>query len=302
MNVSKVQAEGSVRAITERVCDEIKHNNPQGTFNFISEFAHPIPAMILGSMLGVPTDMVGKFIGWSDQLAAFMQNFVVSESQDRKLIAATIAALDEMKSFFAEAISARRHKPQTDVLSDIAGASELSVEALRNQYIHLMFGGHKVPEFLSGSLLYLLARDPGLFEKVRVNRAILGNAVNEAIRFESPIQYITRMAIEPLNLRGQEISADSSVLLVLGSANRDERVFENPEQFDIFRAGNKHLGFGAGSHVCIGKPLVGMELTVMFDTLIEQFPNLRLLHPELPPAWSANPTFHGLRHLQVRFD
>ena len=291
-----------IEEITREVCHQIKREHQTGEFDFIKDFAHPIPAIILGSMLGVPKEEIPRFLGWSDQLAAFMQNFVVSSIPDQRLAAATTSTIEEIKIYFEKAVRSRQKAGSQDVLGDVVNHTNLAVETIRNQCIHLMFGGHKVPEFLAGTMMYNLGIRPSLLNEVKGNRDLINSTANEAIRYDSPIQFITRAANEPLKIRGTDIKEGDAVLLLLGSANRDKRVFENPESFDIHRPHNKHLGFGAGSHVCLGMPLVTIEIKGMFNALFDEFPNIRLANPDSVPAWSDNPTFHGLRHLKVRFD
>jgi cytochrome P450 len=283
--------------------DRIVERHPDGKFDFVSEYAHPLPAIVLGTMLGVPHDGIERFLQWSDQLAAFMQDFVVSPRPNPMLVSATARAIEEMKEFFGAAVQARqRGSGPQDALADTVARTDLGESVVRNQCIHLMFGGHKVPEFLAGNLLQALLQNPHVFREVRKNRELINQATSEAIRYNSPIQFITRAANEQVPFHGQILQPGEQLMLYIASANRDERVFDSPDDFDIHRSQNKHLGFGAGTHACLGTPLVHLELHSMMDVLFDRFPKLELVYPDIPPAWMSNPTFHGLTSLMISFE
>jgi cytochrome P450 len=292
-----------IRETADDLIDQIIATSPDQTFDFVRDYAHPLPAIILGRMLGVPRDGVDRFLQWSDQLAAFMQNFVVSEKPDTKLAAATAAAIAEMQDFFGEAVARRRAGDGPhDALHDVARKTELPDDVIRNQCIHLMFGGHKVPEFLAGNLLYCLFENPSSFKELRERPELIDGAVQEAIRYESPIQFITRAANEPVPFYKETLQPGDQLMLYLGSANRDPRFFQDPDNFNIHRTDNKHLGFGAGTHACSGMPLVSLELREMMLRILDRFPTIRPANPGRAPNWMDNPTFHGLRSLPVQFE
>jgi len=292
------EMEDRIKYLSDGLISNIKANYPDGEFDVVREYAHPLPAMILGEMLGVPLDRITQFLSWSDQLASFMQNFVVSPLPDVALSAATVATIEEMKVFFEKSVQTRTQENTGDILHDVVSHSTLSVETMRNQCIHMMFGGHKVPEFLLGNLLVTVFKNDGLYERLANDRSLIDGVVQEAIRYESPIQFITRTANEDIALHGQTLKTGDNIMLVIASANRDPSIFMNPDTFDVTRNSRRHLGFGAGSHYCIGSSLVNLELRIMVNSLLDAFPNLKPKNPDMP-IWSSNPTFHGVRELPV---
>jgi cytochrome P450 len=161
----------------------------------------------------------------------------------------------------------------------------------------LLNAGHEAT--VNSTLLgwWSLFRNPDRLRELRADRSLLPNAIEELLRFDTPLQMFERWVLEPFEIHGVEIPRGSELGLLFGSANRDPSVFERPDELDLTREPNPHLSFGAGIHFCLGAPLGRQELQVSFTTLMDRFPNLELVQE---PAWKPNYVIRGLEGLRVR--
>lgn len=275
--------------------------------DFVESFAHPIPAKILCSMIGLEELNLDTFIGWSDSIANFMQDFVVAPTPDPIIAKETAKDLLSMKEALRSAIISRKLHPRSDLLSYLVAELEVNKapitdEELMLQLIHLIFGGHKIPQFVMSNLMHCLFVRPELLNDVIKNPCeLLDGAIHEVMRYESPIQFITRHATEDFTLHGKTINAGDSIYLMLGSANRDEEIFEKADTFDITRPKSKGLYFGSGAHTCIGAALVKDELTAIFNQLLVGTNSIEPLYDLENPNWTNNATFHGIldQHMKI---
>ncbi|GGA07374.1 cytochrome P450 [Paenibacillus marchantiophytorum] len=288
-----------VTEIIEKVID-----NKSGSFDFIQDIALPIPAMVLCRMLGIPSEEVDRFIKWSDDIALFMQNFVVSHTPDKEISEQTKGSMKEMYVFLSKAIADRRQEKKNDLLSriiaDTPGVNgELRDDQVIAQTIHLIFGGHKIPQFMLSNTLHLLFKYPHIFDQLKSDLSLLPKVLEECMRLEGPIQYITRHAAVDIEIRGVKIKKGDSVYFFLGSAGRYDSVFENPEEFKIIRSGNRHIGFGGGFHACIAAVFARAEIVEILQGVLKSFPNLQPVYDLDNPQWTKNPTFHGITTMPV---
>ncbi|MEK4125814.1 MULTISPECIES: cytochrome P450 [Anoxybacillus] len=294
-----------IKKIVTSVLDQVveKHSNE---FDFVSEVAHPIPALVLCKMLGIPGEEVKRFIRWSDDIAQFMQNFVVSHVPDKDISDQTKKSMKEMYMFLSEAIAERRIKKRNDLLSRLISDNpgeegELCDDELIAQTIHLIFGGHKIPQFMLSNTLHLLFKHPKVFDELKKDLSLIPKVLDEAMRLEGPIQYITRHAAQDITIHNQLIREGDSVYFFLGSAGRDERVFENPEKFDINRTGKQHIGFGGGYHACIAAAFARVEIAEILKEVIQRFSHITPLYNLERPEWTPNPTFHGIVTMPIKY-
>lgn len=273
--------------------------------DFSATLAHRIPAQILAKMIGLDEIDLETFLKWSDSIALFMQDFVVSPVANKEIAKETALDMEDMKAAFVKAIDRRIEEPQNDLLTDLAlGIEEydISRDELVLQLIHLIFGGHKIPQFVMCNLLHCLFNNPEIIENIKNNDiSYLRKVIDEVMRFESPIQYITRHASCDFELRGKQIKKGDSVFLMLGSANRDEDVFDAPDEFNPSRTKGKHTSFGGGIHVCIGAALVNAEIREIFRNLFESDVDIESDYDLSEPKWTQNATFHGLLEMNIRF-
>lgn len=293
--------------INERLQRAVEHDNQTLELDIIDTFAHPVPAQILKDMLGLDEIDLEYFLTWSDSIALFMQDFVVSPVPNNETAKQTASDMEDMVQAFRSAIQLRQEAPKNDLLSflvqQIEGDSpEITEQELCNQLIHLIFGGHKIPQFVIGNTLNLLFQHPDVMQKVLNDEITILSVINEAMRVEGPIQYITRHATEDFELRGKQIKTGDSLFLVLGAGNRDGEVFDNPNTFNPSAGHRNNLAFGSGAHVCIGTSLVVSELEEIFKALLGAGYSMLPQFDIQSPDWTHNATFHGINSMPIKLE
>ena len=209
-----------------------------------------------------------------------------------------------MTEYFKDIIHKYREHPQNNLLSELVVAldegDQLDNEELVANCIFLLAAAHETTTNLIGNGMLSLLRHPDQLELLQQNRSLLGSAIEEMLRYESPAQYISRKAGEDFVIGKTSIKKGQPLLLVLGAANWDPQRFENPTRFDIQRKDNRHVAFGYGAHFCFGAPLARAEAHIAFTALLD-----RLSHPQLKSdevVWRANINLRGLAALPVIFD
>jgi cytochrome P450 len=294
-----------IKKIVSQIIDGVEAKGTN-SFDFVEKIAHPIPAMVLCKMLGIPGEEVGRFIKWSDDIALFMQNFVVSHVPSKEISDQIRNSVKEIYAYLSDAIAERRKERKNDLLSrlisDTPGEEgELTDEQLIAQTMHLIFGGHKIPQFVLSNTLHLLFNNKSVLDMLKNDMSLLPKVLDETMRLEGPIQYIVRHASDDIELHGQQIKKDDSVYFFLASAGRDERVFSNPETMDITRTGFRHLAFGGGYHTCIAAAFARAEIIEILREVLTRFPDIEALYDLEEPEWTLNPTFTGITHMPVKY-
>ncbi|MCR8826539.1 cytochrome P450 [Pseudosulfitobacter koreensis] len=290
--------------IDTRFAQAIQGQTGPVELDIIETFAHPVPAQILQDMLGLDEISLEDFLRWSDSIALFMQDFVVSPVPNNDIAVQTALDLQAMVDAFRASIQLRKHKPRNDLLSALVTALETSEHRLTEdelcyQLIHLIFGGHKIPQFVISNTLNLLFQNPDVADKLRDGTVDIRSVINEAMRVEGPIQFITRHATTDFELGGKKIAKGESIFLMLGAANRDPLCFDQPDRFAPDLKRRNSLAFGSGAHVCIGATLVIAELQEIFDALLNSEFDLTPLYDVNAPAWTENATFHGITRMPI---
>jgi len=295
-----------ISKLTMKVITKVKSSD-KSEFDFVKDIAHPLPAMILCKMLGLHEDNVDTFIKWSDDIANFMQDFVVSPIPDSDIAEVTKNSMREMFNFLHTTIKSRRKHPENDLISRLVNNDQEAsdTEALTDaevaaQTIHLIFGGHKIPQFMLSNTLNSLFLNPLEMERVREDNSRLYSLLEESMRYEGPIQFITRHVSKDFELHGVELKKGDSVFLMLGAANRDKNIFKNADKFIPDREDKTHLAFGGGHHNCIGAAFVRIEMGIIFKLLINEFKLLDPLYNIEDPEWTDNPTFHGITTMPIK--
>lgn len=241
----------------------------RGRADLVPEFTFPFPTKVVAGVLGLPTEDFRAFQRWAIDIISLNTNWERG-----------VAAGEEIKAYLAEILEDRRRAPRDDLISDLA-TTELDGEKLDDEEIFsflrlLLPAGIETTFRSSGNLLYLLFTHPEQLAAVRADRSLLPQAIEEALRFEPPLLLTARVAIADTELGGVKIPAGSSVAPMLGSGNRDPRVYPDPDRFDIFRDPRQHISFGHGVHVCLGMHLARMETRVAVNALLDRLPGLRL--------------------------
>jgi cytochrome P450 len=238
-------------------------------FELMKQFAIPLPVAVIGHMLGVPSEHGEEMKHWSTRLAG-----AAGRQKDLKALAEAGKAVEQLTLFFRPMIEKRRLNPTDDLLSVLVQAeiegSQLKTDELIANCILLMIGGHETTTNLIGSAVVLLLKNPEQFGKLRAQPAeLMTSTIAEVLRFESPAQTVPRIATRDIEMAGKKIKAGDMCWLLLGSANRDPAVFENPDSFDITRTpSNQMVSFGGGIHRCIGASLAEVELSIAMNALL----------------------------------
>ena len=287
-----------LRPQVEAIVDQMLKPLQRGSeVELMHEFANPLPVRIILEMLGIPQELRDTFVGWSQAIAVFRG------SPDRTVehARAAQAALIALTEFFRNAVAERRRHKGNDLISlliDIEEEGEvLTEEELYAQCIALLFAGHETTRNLIGNGMYTLLRHPQETEELRENPEIIRSAVEEILRYESPVQFTARVLKEDVEICGQQIRKGWSVLCMLGAANRDPKRFREPDQLDLKRLNNQHLAFSAGPHACIGGQLARLEGQIALLNLVKRFPEMKLAGPQ--PEWAPTFGLRGLKSLSV---
>jgi cytochrome P450 len=263
----------------------------------LREFANPMPVRIISELLGVPQALHGTFVNASRAIAAFRGNPNRTVEEAR----AAQDALIELTEFFRKTVAERRRKKGDDLISlliDIEEEGEvLTEEELYAQCIALLFAGHETTRNLIGNGMYTLLKNPQQTAELREKPEMIRSAVEELLRFESPVQFTARVLKEDIEVCGQPIRKGWTVLCMLGAANRDPKQFKEPNQLNLKRLNNQHLAFSAGLHFCIGAQLARLEGQIAILNLVQRFPEMKLAGPR--PEWASTFGLRGLKSLPV---
>ncbi|WP_204806627.1 cytochrome P450 [Mycobacterium riyadhense] len=267
---------------------------PRGSADLVKEFTFPYPTQIIAGLLGLPREDYPQFQRWSISLLSF----TINPERGR----AASAALQE---YFAPILAARREEPRDDLTSGLAQA-EIDGEKLSDEEIFsfmrlLLPAGVETTYRSLGNMLFGLLSNTDQLDAVRADRSLLPQAIEEAVRWEPPLLTITRVATRDTELAGVPIPAGSSVMPMLGSANRQEDRYPDPDRFDVFRSARAHIGFGHGVHVCLGMHLARLEMRVALNLLFDRLPDLRL-DPEGDDPHIRGQVFRSPTALPVLFD
>jgi len=282
-----------VQRIVDRILDTL---GDVSQVDLVKHLAYPMPVRVISELLGVPETMHEAFLQWSVAIADFngSPHRTVEHAQNAQ--AAVLALTD----FFRRTIAERRRNKGNDLISlliDIKEEGEaFTEEELYAQCVMLLFAGHETTRNLIASGIYSLLREPEKMAELRDNPALIRSAVEEFLRFESPIQYTARVTKEAIELCGVRIPKRQTILCMLGAANRDPKQFKDPDTLNLNRLNNQHLAFSAGPHFCIGSQLARLEGQVAILRIVQRFPEMRLSQRA---EWAPNFGFRGLKTLPV---
>ncbi len=264
-------------------------------FDVIRDFAAPIPAYTIAKMLGVPQSDMPKFKEWSDDAVLSLDVAIGKEEQ-----AKADQAQSNLLDYFQELIDERRKNLADDLLSDLIRSEEsgdkLSHIELLVMCNLLLIAGHETTTNLIGNGFLALIRNREQFEMLREDRSLLKSAVEEFLRYDPPVQRVSRALYRDAKFSGKLLPKGSVATAVIGSANRDPLVFESPNKLNIARKENKHLSFSAGIHYCLGAQLAKLEAEVAFNCLCDMFKQPRLYEE---PVWRKNSNMHGMETLKI---
>ena len=272
----------------------------QGRLDVVEDLARPLPYRIISEMLGVPWDDPRLEPEWITMIVRGLSTLVTDDDM-RNARDALVGITD----LFHDVIEDHRRRPRNDLMSALIAAEEegdrLSTNELFALSINLLVGGSETTMNLIASALYSLTKFPDQLAQLRQNPALMRNAVEEFLRFESPAQFQSRTATQPIVVRGVTIPPRQTIYLCLGSANHDEDRWDRPDELDLGRGELQHMAFGYGIHHCLGASLARLETAVAVQALVE-LPGLELVGSE--PQWggAAALSQRGLQHLHISWD
>jgi pimeloyl-[acyl-carrier protein] synthase len=291
----------ALRMAIQSVADELLNKViSSGQMDMIADFAGPLPAIVTAKMLGVPVEDHRQLGVWVLDLAEVLGNF--QHHPDR--VAEIVQSLEDFKRYVAARMEEERRSPTNSLIyalmtSEVDGHRLSDDEVIANTIITLI-GGHETTTNLIASGFLTLLHNPMSFEQLRNHPEIVGSAVEELLRFESPVQHTARIAPDDMQLGGKTILKGSRVVAALAAANRDPNRFPDPDRLDLLRPDNRHLAFGWAAHFCFGAPLARMEGQIAFNTLLHRLSRPALIGNTL--EWRTNAGLRGLTALHLRFD
>jgi cholest-4-en-3-one 26-monooxygenase len=303
--VSRRFSPRAVRAHEERVraiaSELIGAMAAKGTAEIVGELAAPLPAMVIGGLLGFDRALWPKFKEWSERTMA-SAGF---RNDDPRQPAGSPEAIAEFAAAFYELIEARRADPRDDLVSAwVHGAVDgepLDIPEIIQEGLLLLDGGAETTRSVIGQTVWNLIRFPDQHRILLADPSVIwATAVEEFIRYASPLLNMRRTVTVDHELHGQVLRAGDQVLLMYAAANSDDRAFDEPDRFDVTRRHNHHVAFGLGTHFCLGANLARLELRIVFDELVRRLPDIRLA-AGFQPEFVAGYFTRTLRELRVEF-
>jgi len=276
----------------------------RGTFDLIADFAYPLPATVIATMIGVPAADLEDFKRWSDDIAAFVGSALATPDKRER----AQRGVGEMIDYFRAMVAEHRARPRDDILSGLIAAEEqgavLTEDEIVSSCILLLFAGHETTTNLIGNGMLALMRHPAQMALLRAQPELMADAVEEMLRYDGPTQAMTRIALEDFPIEdgagGRRIvRRGDRVFALLNAANRDPAVFAEPDRFDATRRDNRHLSFGYGPHFCLGAPLARLEAQIGVAALLRRLPDLKIESEDL--LWSDSFVLRGVKSLAVSF-
>ena len=268
----------------------------QDSFDLMDAFAMPLPTIVIAEMLGVDAADQADFKHWSDE-GILRFNPMITEEESARADAAGLA----MQEYLARAVAERREAPRNDLISSMIAVEEsgdqLTSEEIVTMTSLLLAAGNVTTTDLLGNGVLALLQHPTELQKLRDDPSLIKNAVEEVLRYDSPVVHTARVTLSDAEIEGCPIKKGDSILTFLASANRDPAVYPNPNKFDISREDTRHHAFGGGIHYCLGAPLARLEAEIGIGALVQHFPTMQLA--DEPLEWRRLSAFRGLIRLQV---
>lgn len=274
--------------ITNELLDRVA---PQGKMDVINDLSAPLPVTVIAELLGIPLADRESFKLWSDQLIGAAP----SDGKDPQ---------ESMSDYFKWIVEQRREEPQDDLISALLAAQidgkHLTEQELMGFCVLLLVAGNETTTHLIGNAIWCFNDYPQAWTELRADPALLPNAIEEVLRYRSPVKLMFRVTTRDTRIGDKDIPAGAGVAAWIGSADRDEEQFPNAATFDIHRSPNRHLAFGHGIHFCLGAPLARLESKVALSVMLDRFPTIyQDRDVELEPVGAF--ILHGLKSLPVEF-
>ncbi|MFF3245828.1 cytochrome P450 [Streptomyces sp. NPDC002870] len=282
----------TVRRLAAELVGRLKDN---GGGDLLAEVAEPLPVAVIAEMLGIPPSDRALLRPWSADICG-MYELNPSEETAARAVRASV----EFSAYLRELIAERRTSPGGDLISALIAAHDegdrLSEQEMISTCVLLLNAGHEATVNATANGWWTLFRNPAQLAALRADHTLLSTAVEELMRYDTPLQLFERWVLDDIEIDGTRVPRGSELALLFGSANRDPEKFENPDTLDLARADNPHVSFGAGIHYCLGAPLARIELAASFGELLREAPGMRLAGE---PEWKAGFVIRGVRELLV---
>ena len=246
----------------------------QGRVDFVEAFSYPLPVIVIAELIGVPTADRRQFREWSDKIVENLGEGIGGMPIDPARAKERMEVSRAMDEYFSRLLDERIREPRDDILTQLVSAERngdrLTREEMLTMLSVMLIAGNETTRNLIGNIVIQLLAHPGELARLRADPALVPTAVNEVLRFDSSVQATVRRATQPIGIGSEKIAQGEAVLTWLGSANRDESAFEDPDRFDVTRDPNHHVGFGFGVHYCMGSHLARLEARVALDELLKR--------------------------------
>jgi len=304
--LNRVFSPGRVRQMVpdvERICHQlIDAFIDRGRCEFVSEFAFPLPGIVISEQLGLAPGEIGTFRRWADAMLAPAQGLLTDE--DTAIAYADIEA--EAQHYLADVFEDRRARPTDDLITALVAASDtdeqpLSMHELQNLLQQLITGGYITTADAITSAVWLLIENPAQMQRVRADPSLAKTFAEESLRMLAPVQGLFRKATRDVEIRGVPIPAGSILHVRYGSANRDDEAFDEPDDFDVTREHvMRHMSFGQGPHACVGAPLARQEMVTAIEGLLARLDDIDL-DTGAEPERNEGLLFYSFKTLPIRF-
>lgn len=286
-----------LRDTVQRIADELVDDvQGAGEVDLLSTVAEPLPVTVIAEMLGVPEVDRHLLRPWSADICGMCEL-----DPDEQTAARAVRACEQFSDYIVALSRERRERPQDDLVTALTQVVDdgdvLTEDELVGTCVLLLNAGHEATVGITGNGWWSLFRHPDQLQRLRDDRSLLPTAVEELLRFDTPLQMFERWVLEDVEVGGVVVPRGAELALLFGSANRDPDVFADPDRLDVGRAHNPHVSFGAGTHFCLGAALTRLELTTSFGTVLRRLPHLELVEE---PTWRPGYVIRGLRELRVR--
>jgi cytochrome P450 len=285
-----------IQDIVNQLLDRVQD---AGVMDVIADLAYPLPITVIAQMLGVPVEDSDRLKQWSFDISRTLDPVMTLD-----LFKQVNSSIMTFIEYLRHLITERRNHPQQDLLSAMIVAREqsdmLSEDELIATCIFLFAAGHETTSNLIGNGLLALLRHPDELNKLKQNPTLIQSAIEELLRYESPVQLWWRTALEDIEFGNSIILKGQMVIVHLGAANRDPDQFPDPDRLDITRRENRHIAFSNGIHTCLGAALARLETEIVFNTLLERMPNLKLQSNAV--EWDEIMSLRSLKALPIAFN
>ena len=282
-----------VQAVVDRL---VQDGLARGEFDLIETIAEPLPVTVIAELLGIPEADRERLRPWSSDICRMYELKPTPEGARVAVVACV-----EFGDYLRDLARVRRAEPGDDLISGLVqvmdAGDRLTDDELIGTCVLLLNAGHEASVNAAGNGWWALFRNPDQLARLRLERALVPRAVEELLRYDTPLQMFERWVLEDMEIGGVRVPKGAELGLLFGSANRDPAAFDGPDTLDLARDPNPHLSFGAGIHFCLGAPLARMEAQILLETIVRRMPGLSLVKE---PVWKPGYIIRGLDALRVR--